>query len=253
MRYRVVRIAALLLIIPLGVSCQTFRMKKPPPKPIGSFQRVDRGKYAVKVDLLSPEQSKQYFGVNLNEMGIQPANLELENKNAELLQLSLDDIYVKDKDKYLYRPMTLDQLAKRIYESNKYKEMVNYGAKDAAVYGAAGAIIGAIGGLILRRGGAGQGGAIGGWGGASAGAIKGATQAKERATERIKDGLGQLMMTASKIPEDSKVKGLVFFQIPPEEVQTLKALEIRLTETETRNKLDLELELQISPENEKKR
>ncbi|MBI2877968.1 MAG: hypothetical protein HYY20_13915 [Candidatus Tectomicrobia bacterium] len=253
MRRYTARVVALLLI-PLVASCQTFGMKKPVPKPLGSFQRIDRGKYAVKIDLLSPEQSRQHFGVNLNEIGIQAVNIELENKNAAPLQLNLDDIYFKDQDKYLYRPLTLDRLAKKIYESNKYKEMANYGARDAGIYGAAGAVIGAVGALILGgTDSVARGGAIGGWGGASAGAIKGANQAKEQATERIKDGLGELMMTSNKIPEDSKVKGLVFFQILPEEVRSLKTLEIHLTETETRNKLNLELELQVAPEDARRK
>ena len=229
------------VIICLLLSCQTFRAKKPVPKPLGTFEKLDHRKYAMKIDLISPEQSKEYFGVNLNEMGIQPINVELENKSHRPLQVTLQDIYLKDKDKYMYRPLTLRDLSKRIYKANKYKEMVNYGAKNAAIGGAVGAVIGTVGGLILGRN-ARTAGAIGGWGGASAGAIKGATEAKGKATERIQEDLGPLMWLPGKIPHDVKVKGLLFFEVDPQEIKTLK---INLGDIETSTQESLELELEI--------
>lgn len=223
------------------LSCQTFGAKKRIPKPLGTFKELNHRTYAMKIDLLSPEQSEEYFGVNLNEMGIQPINVELENKSHEPLQVTLEDIYLKDKDKYMYRPLTLRDLSKRIYEANKYKEMANYGAKSAAIGGAVGAIIGTVAGLIIGRD-VGTAGAIGGWGGASAGAFKGASEAKGKATERIQDQLGPLMWLPGKIPSDVKVKGLMFFEVDPQEI---KSLEVRLGDIETRAQESLELELEI--------
>jgi len=232
------------LALPLVFACQTFGIKKPVPKPIGSFQTIDTGKYLISADLLSPEQSEKYFGVDLPKLGIQIINLGIENKAPASLQLNLDEIFIRDKDKYLYRPLSLNELARRIYKANKYKEMVNYGAKKGVVYGISGAIIGAVTGIIAS-GKAGKGAAIGGWSLGTINAVRGAEEAKHKASERIREDLESLIMVPGRIPYDTKVRGLLFFAIPPEEIQFL---ELRLEEQQTREKLNLNLEILRQPD-----
>jgi len=228
-----------MILFMLLVSCQTFGLKRPLPKPLGAFQTIDTGRYLISADLLSSEESKEYFGIDLPRMGIQILNIAIENKAASPLKLNLADIFIRDQDKYLYRPLPLRQLAKKIYKANRYKEMVNYGAKRGTVYGIGGAIIGAVTNTILGKSPA-TGAAIGGWSLGSIKAIEGAEQAKHKAPERIKDELGTLMMVPGSIPQDTRVRGLLFFEIEP---QDIRSLEIRLVERESRERLDLDLEI----------
>lgn len=227
------------LTLSLILSCQTFGLKKPIPKPTGSFQKIDSGGYLVSADIISPDDSQKYFGINLNDLDIQAINLGIENKSAATLRLNLDDIFIRDKDKYLYRPMPMSELARRIYKANKYKEMVNYGAKKGTLYGISGAIIGAVTAVITGDKPA-TGAAVGGWVLGTIKAVEGAEEAKEKATERIREDLGTLIAVPGRIPQDTKVRGILFFPIKPENI---KSLEVRLEERDTKEKLDLNLEI----------
>lgn len=227
------------LTLPLIVSCQTFGLKKPVPKPTGSFHKIDTGKYLISADLFSPEESKKYFGINLNDLDIQAINIGLENKRVATLRLNLDDIFIRDKDKYLYRPVPINELATRIYKANKYKEMAHYGAKKGALYGISGAIIGAVTSVIVGRNPA-TGAAVGGWTLGGYKTVEGIEEAKKKATERIREDLGSLIVVPGRIPEDTRVRGVLFFSIKPEDI---KSLEVRLEEQDTKEKLNLNLEI----------
>ena len=79
-KYLLQRHVWIVILCLLLFSCQTFGVKKRIPTPRGTFEKRDHAKYAMKIDLLYSEQSKEYFGVDLNEMGIQAVILELKNK-----------------------------------------------------------------------------------------------------------------------------------------------------------------------------
>jgi len=236
---RPIPLFSILLTLTLILSCQTFGLKKSVPKPTGSFQKIDSGKYQVSADLISPDESQKYFGINLNELAIQAINLGIENNSSAALRLNLDDIFIRDKDKYLYRPLPISELARRIYKANKYKEMVNYGAKRGALYGAAGAIIGAVTAAIVG-GNPATGAAVGGWTLGGYKTVEGIEEAKEKATERIREDLGSLIVVPGSIPEDTKVRGVLFFPIQP---QDIKSLEVQMEEQDTKEKLNLNLEI----------
>jgi hypothetical protein len=232
----------ILITLSLTLSCQTFGLKKSVPKPIGSFQAIDTGRYIVTADLISSEKSKKYFGVNLTELDVLAINIGIENKSTAPLRLTLDDIFIRDQDKYLYRPMPMKKLARRIYKANKYKEMVNYGAKKGAIYGVSGAVIGAVTGVIVG-GNPGTGAAVGGWTLGSVKAVEGAEEAKGKATERIKEDLGTLILVPGRIPYDTKVRGVLFFDIPLEDIKDIEFLGVRLEEQDTKEKLNLDLQI----------
>lgn len=236
----------------LEVSCTTFETKRPISAPTGSFQRVQTPKYQVKSDFLKPEQVKEYFGVELYQIGVQTVNVEIQNTENRPMSVALDDIYLKDRAGYIIRPLDINALTDRIYDFTKYKEMTNRGLKKGVLYGlggtALGAAVGAIAGGIAGGSTAGEGAltgaAVGAATGTTVGAAKGAMEAKQAAYEKIQRNLSSVMLTPGRSEGDVVKRGMLFFEVEP---QNMGRLEIKLRDLATQEKMDLNLEFMGKP------
>lgn len=248
----IMAIGTILCFALLQVSCTTYGVKKPISAPTGTFQRIQTPKYQVKSDFLKPEQVREYFGVDLYQIGVQTINVEIQNTENRPMSAAIEDIYLKDRASYIVRPLDINALTDKIYNFTKYKEMTNRGLKKGALYGLGGTALGALAGAIAggvaggttAGEGAATGAVIGAGAGATAGAAKGAMEAKQVAYERIQKDLSTVMFTPGRMEGDVVKRGMLFFEIQP---QDMGRLEVKLRDLQTQERMDLNLEFMGKP------
>lgn len=223
-----------ILSVILLSSCTSYKTKYAGFRPPEAYpgHQVSRGVTIGAEAYANKKEAQHAFGFDIKGAGLLPAQIVLDNKGGQSLELVGAQSFLIDKDDRYWNLIPTSVAIDRLEKSTQLAAFFGKGAGKGAVIGAvAGSLLGAALGIVSGKNvgeSLGKGAAIGGVAGAAVGSVKEGTSGERE--QSITEDMRSKGIEGKVIPPDHLANGFLFF---PGEADSAKELRLQFKEQAT--------------------
>jgi hypothetical protein len=221
------------LVLPLAVSCTSYKSQQVPFRPPSSYANMQTiaGAEIGAQAYVDKALAKEAFGFDIRSAGLLPVQVVIDNGPGAALMVVPDQTFLIDADGNLWNLLDSRTAYQRVEKSSEYARIAKGGGKGALLGGAGGAVLGAAIGILTGENVASsafKGAAVGGAGGAVVGGTQAGTS--DDAGRQIGRDLADKQLVNQAVQPDSLAMGFLFF---PGEATSAVQLRLQLKEEQT--------------------